>query len=126
MVPSQRQERPVTEEDDDFARMFEASLQAKRFDEGQTIEGTIVSIGPEVAFIDVGGKGEATIDIEELQDGEGGLEAQVGDRIEAMVVSTAGGLKLSRKLARGAPTARQLENAFPARPPGGGKVQRAG
>jgi len=115
----------VTENDDDFASMFEASLQAKRFEEGQTIEGTIVAIGPEVAFIDVGGKGEATIEIEELLDPEGQLEAQVGDRIEAMVVSTSGGLKLSRKLARGAATARQLEDAFHAGLPVEGKVERA-
>jgi small subunit ribosomal protein S1 len=125
MDRSHRKERIVTEDDDDFASMFEASLQAKRFDEGQTIEGTIVAIGPEVAFIDVGGKGEATIEIEELLDAEGQLESQVGDRIEAMVVSTAGGLKLSRRLARGAATARQLEDAFHAGLPVEGKVERA-
>jgi len=112
-------------DDEDFAELFEASLHAKRFDEGQTIEGTIVAIGPEVAFIDVGGKGEATIDIEELIDETGALEAAVGDRIEAMVVSTSGGLKLSRKLARGAATARQLEDAFHAGLPVEGKVERA-
>ena len=112
-------------DEDDFASMFEASLKAKRFDEGQTIEGTIVSIGAEVAFIDVGGKGEATIEIEELLDDDGKLESQVGDRIEAMVVSTAGGLKLSRKLARGAASARQLEDAFHAGLPVEGKVERA-
>ena len=39
------------------------SHKAKRFVKGQTIEGTIVAIGPEVAFIDVGGKGEATIEV---------------------------------------------------------------
>ena len=115
----------MTEKDDDFASMFEASLTAKRYDEGQTIEGTIVAIGPEVAFIDVGGKGEATIEVEELLDSEGRLEAAVGDRLEAMVVSTAGGLKLSRKLARGAATARQLEDAFHAGLPVEGKVERA-
>jgi len=115
----------VTVDDDDFASLFEASLQAKRFDEGQTIAGTIVAIGAEVAFIDVGGKGEATIDIEELLDDEGALEAEVGDRIEAMVVSTSGGLKLSRKLARGAATVRQLEDAFHAGLPVEGKVERA-
>ncbi len=125
METSHRKERNVTEEDDNFASMFEASIQAKRFDEGQTIEGTIVAIGAEFAFIDVGGKGEATIEIEELLDGEGQLEAQVGDRIEAMVVSTSGGLKLSRKLARGAATARQLEDAFHAGLPVEGKVERA-
>jgi small subunit ribosomal protein S1 len=120
-----RQERSVTDEDDDFARMFEASLQAKRFEDGQTIEGTIVAIGPEVAFIDVGGKGEATIDIEELADEDGDVPVQVGDRIEAMVVSTAGGLKLSRRLARGAATKQRLQDAFHAGLPVEGKVERA-
>ena len=115
----------MTDEDDDFATMFEASLQAKRFEEGQTIEGTIVAIGPEVAFIDVGGKGEATIEIEELVDPDGEVTVQVGDRIEAMVVSTAGGLKLSRRLARGAATKRRLEDAFHAGLPVEGKVERA-
>src|SRR5215210_519224 len=94
--------RTVSDSSDDFAAMFEASVKAKRVDKGQTIDGTIVAIGPEVAFVDVGGKGEATIDISELKDEEGGLEVAVGDRIHAVVVSTAGGLTLSRKLARGA------------------------
>src|SRR5882672_2800053 len=105
--------------------MFEASIQAKRFEKGQTVEGTIVAIGPEVAFVDVGGKGEATIDIDELKDAEGNLEVAVGDRIQAMVVSTVGGLTLSRKLARGAATRRQLEDAFHTGLPVEGKVERA-
>ena len=115
----------MTEDEDDFASLFEASLQAKRFEEGQTIEGTIVAIGPEVAFIDVGGKGEATIDVDELKDDAGVVDVEVGQRIEAMVVSTAGGLKLSRKLARGAASRRQLEDAFRAGLPVEGKVERA-
>ncbi|MCK7498356.1 MAG: hypothetical protein MZW92_52785 [Comamonadaceae bacterium] len=44
---------------EDFAALFEASIQAKRLEKGQTAEGTIVAIGPEVAFVNVGGKGEA-------------------------------------------------------------------
>ena len=115
----------MSEPDEDFAAMFEASLKAKRFDKGQTIEGTIVAIGPEVAFVDVGGKGEATIEIAELKDAEGDLEVAVGDRIQAMVVSTAGGLTLSRKLARGAATDRQLEDAFRTGLPVEGKVEKA-
>jgi small subunit ribosomal protein S1 len=115
----------VTEPTDDFAAMFEASIQAKRIEKGQTLEGTIVAIGPEVALIDVGGKSEATIDVDELKDDEGDLEVAVGDRIQAMVVSTAGGLTLSRKLARGAATQRQLEDAFQTGLPVEGKVERA-
>ena len=113
------------EEEEDFAAMFEASLKAKRFEQGQTIEGTIVAIGPEVAFIDVGGKGEASIEVSELKDPDGDLEVAVGDRIQAVVMSTMGGLTLSRKLARGAATLRQLEDAFHSRLPVEGKVERA-
>ena len=115
----------MSEPDEDFAAMFEASHQAKRVERGQTVEGTIVAIGPEVAFVDVGGKGEATIEIAELKDAEGDLEVAVGDRIQAMVVSTVGGLTLSRRLARGAATDRQLEDAFHTGLPVEGKVERA-
>src|SRR5688572_9431845 len=117
--------KPVTEpEEEDFAAMFEASLKARRFEKGQTIEGIVVSIGPEVAFVDVGGKGEASIDIDEMKDPDGNLEVAVGDRIQAVVVSTSGGLTLSRKLARGAATLRQLEDAFESGLPVEGKVER--
>jgi small subunit ribosomal protein S1 len=115
----------VSETEEDFAALFEASIQAKRFENGQTIEGTIVAIGPEVAFVNVGGKGEATIEVDELKNEEGVLEVAVGDRIQATVVSTSGGLTLSRKLALGAATARQLEDAFRAGLPVEGKVEKA-
>ena len=104
--------------------MFEASTKAKRFDRGQTIEGLIVGIGPEVAFVDVGGKGEATIEIAELKDEDGRLEVAVGERIQATVVSTAGGITLSRRLMRGAASDRQLEGAFRSQLPVEGKVER--
>ncbi|PYR04692.1 MAG: hypothetical protein DMG00_22930 [Acidobacteria bacterium] len=115
----------MTEPEEDFAAMFEASTKPKRFERGQTLEGTIVAIGPEVAFVDVGGKGEATIEIDELKDAKGELDVAVGDRIQAMVVSTEGGLALSRKLARSAATSRHLEDAFHTGLPVEGKVERA-
>ncbi|HXW04555.1 MAG TPA: S1 RNA-binding domain-containing protein [Vicinamibacterales bacterium] len=115
----------MTEPDEDFAALFEASLQAKPIEKGQTIEGQVVSIGPEVALVSVGGKSEAVIDIGELKDDEGTIEVAVGDRIQATVVSTAGGLKLSRRLALGAASARQLEDAFHAGLPVEGRVERA-
>jgi len=112
----------MSEQDEDFGAMFEASLKTTRVAKGKTIEGTIVAIGPEVAFVNVGGKGEAMISLDELKNDEGALEVAVGDRIQAMVVSTDGGLTLSRKLIRGAASARQLEDAFHARLPVEGKV----
>ena len=35
----------MTEPTEDFATMFEASIQAKRIEKGQTLEGTVVAIG---------------------------------------------------------------------------------
>jgi small subunit ribosomal protein S1 len=115
----------VTDSTDDFAALFEASLKAKRVEQGQTVGGTIVAIRPEVAFVDVGGKGEATIDVDELKDADGNLEVAVGDRIEAVVISISGGLTLSRRLARGAATARQLEDAFHSGLPVEGRIEKA-
>jgi len=111
-------------DDEDFATMFEASVKAKRFETGQTLAGTIVAIGPEGAFVDVGGKGEATISIEELRDADGALEVKVGDRIQTVVTSTDGGLTLSRKLARRGATDRQLEDAAHSGLPVEGRVER--
>jgi small subunit ribosomal protein S1 len=112
-------------EEEDFETMFESSARARRIEKGQTIEGTVVSIGAEVALVDVGGKSEAVIDIDELKDNDGTLEVHVGYRIQAVVVSTAGGLTLSRRLALGAASARQLADAFQAGLAVEGKVERA-
>jgi small subunit ribosomal protein S1 len=111
-------------DEEDFAAMFEASLQAKQYDRGQTIEGTIVAIGPAVAFVDIGGKGEAVLDVAELKNADGAIDVAVGDRIQAMVVSTSGGVTLSRRLARGAVTDRQVTDAYHAGLPVEGKVEK--
>jgi small subunit ribosomal protein S1 len=104
----------VSEQEEDFATMFEASVKAKQFKRGQTVDGTIVSIGPKVAFINIGGKGEAEIDVAELKDHEGDIEFSTGDRITAMVVSTSGGIVLSRKGVRNTATLREIEDAYSA------------
>jgi len=104
----------LTSPEDDFAAMFEASLQARPFERGQTVEGTVVGFGHDVAFVDVGGKAEAVIHLGELKNDDGTLELAVGDRVHAVVVSMSGGLTLARKLARGAATDGQLTEAYQA------------
>ena len=115
----------MSDQEEDFAAMFEASVKTRQFDRGQTIEGTIVAFGPKVAFVDVGGKGEAEIDLAELKDADGDVELSVGDRIQAIVMSTSGGIVLSRKGVRDATTQRQLEDAFRAGIAVEGKVEKA-
>lgn len=110
-------------EQDEFAELFKASRRVTTLSKGQSVEGTIVGIGAEVALVDVGSKSEAVLDVAELRDDDGVLEAAVGDRIQAVVVDTVGGLRLSRKLARKAATDKQLEDAFHSRLPVEGTVQ---
>ena len=108
---------------EDFAAMFEASVKNRRFTRGQTIEGTIVAIGPDTSLVNVGGKGEAVIETADLKDHEDALEFAVGDRVQAIVVGTNKGITLSRKGIRGAATLRQLEDAYQARLSVEGKVE---
>src|SRR2546425_2834808 len=117
--------RSDSEGKDDFARMLGESFAPKFHQEGETVEGTIVALGAEVAFVDIGGKGEATIDIEELADPDSDVQVKVGDTVQAVVVSTVGGLRLSHKLARGAVTRQRLNDAFRAGLPVEGRVERA-
>lgn len=103
--------------------MLEESLQPKSFREGDEVTGTVVALGTDVAFVDVGGKGEATIDLEELTDADGEVDVSVGDTVKGIVVSTSAGLKLSHKLARHAATREALREAFESGLPVEGRVQ---
>jgi ribosomal protein S1 len=118
------EERPVSDQSEDFAAMFEASVQAKPLEQGELVEGRIVAIGPEVALIDVGRKGEAVMDIAELKNAAGEFEVAVGDLVQAMVVSTSGAVTLSRKLSGAAASDQQFEAAFQSGLPVEGKVER--
>ncbi|MDR3674308.1 MAG: S1 RNA-binding domain-containing protein [Acidobacteriota bacterium] len=114
----------MSDQGEDFAAMFEASVQAKRLDQGEFVEGRIVSIGPEVALVDVGRKGEAVMAIAELKNADGEIEVKLGDLVQAMVVSTSGGLTLSRRLGGSAASDQQFEVAFQGGLPVEGKVER--
>lgn len=107
--------------EESFAELFEASLRsprkavAKRDPEmGALVQGEIIQIGAEYAFLDIGGKAEAMISLDELRGEDGELAARIGDKIEGHVVSVAGkegGLVISGRLQRGAGLSDQLRQA---------------
>lgn len=69
---------------------------------GAKVTGQILSIGEETAFVDLGTKSDALIETAQLRDAEGNLTSNVGDTIEATVVSTdpvTGALVLRRRAA---------------------------
>ena len=123
-MPPDDQAPPQSTGEEDFAALLAASLEPAVFETGQIVQGVVVLIGKDVVFVDIGGKGEATMDRTELQNEEGQLTVEVGATVEAVVVSTAGGVTLSHKLARGAATRRKLEDAYRAQLPVEGRVEK--
>ena len=62
----------MSEHEEDFAAMFEASIKARQVKRGETVDGSIVAIGPKVALVNIGGKGEAEIDVAVVGGGDHG------------------------------------------------------
>src|SRR5262249_44606127 len=90
------------EPSEDFATLFARQQTGPAIEVGQTVKGRVIQITAEHVFVDVGGKGEAWIDRAELTDDDGQLKVNVGDEVEATVVSTRDDIRLSYRLQRGA------------------------
>jgi small subunit ribosomal protein S1 len=73
----------------EFARMleqFESSREAGTPLVGHQVRGRIVQIGPDISFVDFGGRSEGAIETRYFRDPEGQLTAQVGDMVDLFVV----------------------------------------
>ena len=79
--------------DEDFAALFAASERTGRrgrpvrYAIGDRVSGKLITIGRDVAVIDLDGGGEGTLDVVELRDESGQLTVQVGETVEARVVA---------------------------------------
>jgi small subunit ribosomal protein S1 len=104
-------DRPPTQTGpEDFAALFAESERGKtrgrqaRYAIGDRVKGRLISIGRDVAVIELEAGGEGTLDVVELRDESGQLSAQVGETIEARVVARGekeGVVTLRRAPARG-------------------------
>jgi len=63
--------------------IYESSL--KKFEEGQVITGTVISVARDMVLVDVGYKSEGQIAIREFIDGEGNVNVNVNDEFEVMI-----------------------------------------
>jgi small subunit ribosomal protein S1 len=105
----------MADDEEDFAAMFAASAGSKRSKRpkvGDLVKGTIVTLGKDAVFVDLGGKAEGQLDRAQVSDSEGKLLVKIGDVIEARVGSDAGGvLSLRVKLGRGPEARAELAQA---------------
>lgn len=118
---TERDDDYTTGEEESFADLFAASearqpRQRRQTGPGDLIRGRVIAIGANSAFIEIGAKGEAMIDVAELRDpATGELQFAVGDTIEATVVddgATSGNIVVKRSAGRGGRAPGELEQAL--------------
>lgn len=92
---------------------------------GEKVHGTVVSIGPDRVFIDLGGKSEGVMDAKTLTDGNGELTVHVGDAVEVTITridESSGTLLLGTQHGQHLHDVEELEDAFRNRLPVEGHV----
>lgn len=107
-------------DDEDFAALFAASEverpRERRLVAGDVVRGRVIAVGATAAFVAVGGKAEATIELGEFRDPTTGeVQLHEGDEIEATVVddgARSGSIVLKRVAGRGGHVPGELEQAF--------------
>ncbi|MEZ4485850.1 MAG: 30S ribosomal protein S1 [Syntrophotaleaceae bacterium] len=128
MEDDKRDPEELNEEEsgEDFAAMLEQSLLgAVELKPGQRIEATVLQIGQQWVFLDVGQKGEGVLDRKEVLDEEGLLTIAVGDKLKAYFVSRSGGeLRFTTRLASGIAGAEQIEEAWRSGIPVEGRLEK--
>ncbi|WP_300462408.1 30S ribosomal protein S1 [Desulfobacula sp.] len=94
---SEEEDAPMPEEDEsasmpeitgdetmeELLDIYESSL--KKFEEGQVVTGTVISVGRDTVLVDVGYKSEGQISIHEFIDEEGNVNVNVNDEFEVMI-----------------------------------------
>jgi small subunit ribosomal protein S1 len=101
-----------------FAALLAASetQPSQQLAAGKVVRGRVIAIGTSSAFVEIGGKGEAIIDVAEFRDPQSGeILLAVGDQIEATVVDdgrSSGTVVLKRTLGRGGHVPGELEQAL--------------
>ena len=100
---------------EDFASLFEESLQKSDIVEGSVVKGTVMGIENDVVVIDVGLKSEGRVALKEFAAGGHAPEIKVGDQVDVYVErfeNRHGESVLSREKARREESWNHLERAF--------------
>ena len=117
----------MNDDEESFAEMFEASLDGvgEPLVPGKKIAATILQIGSEWSFLDVGQKGEGVLASAELLNGDGEHQYVVGDKISAYFLSRSGGeLRFTTKIGGTGSGTEQLENAYQGGIPVDGTIEK--
>lgn len=110
-----------------FEEMLDKSFQGPgRLVPGQKITTRVISVAGDLVYIDLGGKSDGVIDIEEFRDKEGVIQVKEGDEVDAYFISVQDGIRKLTTLVNGYSPAilTTIEDAFNAKLPVNGEVKR--
>jgi len=115
------------EQGESFAKLLEKNgTNSARLAPGQKVKARVVSISGDFVYIDIGGKSEGVIDLEEFREKDGSLRIQEGQDIEAFFLSVQNGIRQLTTLVNGysAMELKSIEAACEAGLPVNGEVKR--
>ena len=81
---------------ENFAEMFEQSINQMNMRVGEIITGEVVDINRDVVIVNAGLKSEGVIPVEQFYDENGELDVNIGDTVEAALDSFEDGYGKSR------------------------------
>lgn len=103
---------------ENFAQLFEESLENLNFDIGKVIKGEVIEITRDFVLVDAGLKSESLIPINQFKNDEGELTVVVGDQVDVAldaIEDSYGETRLSRERARRLEAWQHLQDACEAK-----------
>jgi small subunit ribosomal protein S1 len=100
---------------ENFAQLFEESLQELETRPGSIVKGTVVSIDKDIVLVDAGLKSESAIPADQFKNAEGELENAIGDQVDVALDAVEDGFGetiLSREKAKRHEAWVELEKAY--------------
>ncbi len=100
---------------ENFAQLFEESLQELETRPGSIVKGTVVSIDKDIVLVDAGLKSESAIPADQFKNAEGELEIAIGDQVDVALDAVEDGFGetiLSREKAKRHEAWVDLEKAY--------------
>ncbi|WP_100641285.1 30S ribosomal protein S1 [Alteromonas facilis] len=100
---------------ENFAQLFEESLQQLETRPGAIVKGTVVSIDKDIVLVDAGLKSESAIPADQFKNAEGELEIAIGDSVDVALDAVEDGFGetiLSREKAKRHEAWVELEKAY--------------
>jgi small subunit ribosomal protein S1 len=100
---------------ENFAELFEESLQQLETRPGAIVKGTVVSIDKDIVLVDAGLKSESAIPVDQFKAADGSLEIAVGDSVDVALDAVEDGFGetiLSREKAKRHEAWVELEKAY--------------